>query len=265
MGRSLKGSLRERGAKWYASVPAEKGSLRRIEHGFESEQEAQRWLDAARAAVEAGHSAPEPDSFRLNPGNAVVRASVRPPAFPEAARQWRNMAYEELRRGQPERARRIDDIIRLHLVPWFGPRTSSISDLEDSGHLLTRLFVLHLAGRRVETDIPSSSVLMSGHLSLAETAKHLGKSEQTVRRYWLDGRFPNAQRKPGSTKILIPARDVENLELRRDNQRRTGLSKSYSNDILWVLRQVIGYAMANLRFKTGADAENTDGVERGST
>ena len=242
MGRPLKGSVRERKGVWYASLPESRGSSKRAEHRFDHEEDARRWLNAAVAAHAAGVGLPSPESFQLS---RRTKATTQAPAFAEVARRWRDMAYENLRRGQPERARRIDDMIRLHVNPWFGPRTSSISDLAESGHQLALDFVMHLAGRQMTV---SGKVIYddfdSGReLSIVDAAAFLEKSPQTIRRHRLDGRFPNSRRDE-TGKVWIPVFDLKKQHLRR-NDKKAGLAKSYANDILWTLRQIVKYAITN--------------------
>ena len=53
-------------------------------------------------------------------------------------------AYEDLRRGGPDRAERVRRIIDGYLVPWFAPRTTTIADLT---YFMAHDWLLHLVGR----------------------------------------------------------------------------------------------------------------------
>lgn len=241
MARPLKGSIRERNGAWYASLPAFRGSAERVEHAFDSEEDAQRWLNAAIAAFADNGPIPSPATFQVARNRSTVVSMA--PAFAEVARRWRGMAYEDLRKGQLERARRIDDIIRLHLVPWFGPRTSTIQDLNSGGHQLTLDFVLHLAGRHsTSKSIAEIRGAVASEFSIVDAAKFLKKSPQTIRRHHLDGRFRNSRR-DSVGKIWIPASDLLAPHLRRDSKQNGGLAKSYATDILWTLRQIVAFAI----------------------
>ena len=55
-----------------------------------------------------------------------------------------NAAYEDLRRGGPDRAERVRRIIDGYLVPWFAPRTTTVADVT---YYMAHDWLLHLVGR----------------------------------------------------------------------------------------------------------------------
>ncbi|MHB1928239.1 MAG: site-specific integrase [Acidimicrobiales bacterium] len=264
MGRRLTGSLRRHQGLWWASVPEAKGAGRRREESFGSEDDARSWLAQAVSALQAGRPVPDADPFRTHRRGARNKAA--PPAAAPAkvqpdiasvAQAWMNAAYEDLRRGGPERAERVRRIVDGYLVPWFAPRTTTVADVT---YFMVHDWLLHLVGREHTTksrsapSTPASAESAAGaageELSLAEVARLSAMSLPTVRRRWREGQLPGAYRDPkGHVRVPVEALD----SVRSKRRAPTGLSQRYVADALWVLRRVLGFARANGLFPPGFD------------
>ena len=149
MGRPLTGSLRSYQGLWWVSVPEARGASRRRHESFVAEADARSWLAQAVIAVRQGSPLPDPERFRTK-----TRTSRKTPTQPQplrikpdvasVARAWMNAAYEDLRRGGPERAERVRRIVDGYLVPWFAPRTATIADVS---YFMAHEWLLRLVGR----------------------------------------------------------------------------------------------------------------------
>jgi integrase len=265
MGRPITGSLRHHQNRWWASVPQPGGIGRRREEPFASQADAQAWLTQAVAAARAGERLPDPDRFRTT---KAARPKPRPPAparlQPDVAsvsRAWMAAAYEDLRRGGPERAERVRRIVEGFLVPWFAPRTTTISDVT---YFMAHEWLLHLVGR----DRAQASGALLGpppvpgpyrddeELSLAEAARAAGVSLPTARRRWRAGQLPGAYRDAQGC-VRVPAATALTITAKR--KAPGGLSQGYVTDALWVLRRVLAFARANGLFPPGFDP--TEGLD----
>jgi integrase len=263
MGRPLTGSLRHYQGLWWASVPEAKGVTRRRDESFLAEDDAHAWLAQAVTAVRAGRPLPDADRFRTRKPPTRPKPAARPeprkisPDVASVAQAWMVAAYEDLRRGGPDRAERVRRIIDGYLVPWFAPRTATIADLS---YFMVHDWLLNLIGRDkvAESEAtrggpsPQSNGASSGgdELTLAEAARACGVSLPTVRRRWRDGRLPGAYRN-AQGHIRVPAGALSAIGAKQ--HRPTGLSHSYVADALWVLRQVLAFARANGLFPPGFD------------
>ena len=262
MGRPLTGSLRSYQGLWWASVPEVRGSSRRRHESFVAEADARSWLAQAVAAVRQGSPLPDPNPSRTKP--RTKRTPPRPepaklsPDVASVAHAWMAAAYEDLRRGGPERAERVRRIVEGFLVPWFAPRTTTISELS---YFMAHEWLLHLVGRHgaAGPGVPfgaGAGVGDDGVLSLAEAAQIAGVSLPTVRRRWRAGQLPGAYRDPNG-QVRVPAAAVAAITTKR--RAPAGLSQSYVADALWVLRRVLAFARANGLFPPGFDP--TEGLD----
>jgi len=265
MGRPITGSLRRHQNRWWASVPQPGGVGRRREEPFASEADAQAWLTQAVAAARAGERLPDPDRFRTT---KAPRPNTRPreaprlqPDVASLARAWMAAAYEDLRRGGPERAERVRRIVEGFLVPWFAPRTATIADVT---YFMAHEWLLHLVGRdRAEVSgtllgpPPVPGPWCDGEeLSLAQAAKAAGVSLPTARRRWRAGQLPGAYRDPtGQVRVPVAAA----LAITAKRRAPAGLSQGYVTDALWVLRRILAFARANGLFPPGFDP--TEGLD----
>jgi integrase len=265
MGRPITGSLRHHQNRWWASVPQPGGVGRRREEAFASQADAQAWLTQAVAAARAGERLPEPDRFRTT---KAPRGKPRPTAAPRLqpdvaslSRAWMAAAYEDLRRGGPERAERVRRIVEGFLVPWFAPRTTTIADVT---YFMAHEWLLHLVGRdRAEASgtllgpPPVPGPFRDGEeLSLAQAARAAGVSLPTARRRWRAGQLPGAYRDPTGC-VRVPAAAALAITVKR--RAPAGLSQGYVTDALWVLRRVLAFARANGLFPPGFDP--TEGLD----
>jgi integrase len=172
-----------------------------------------------------------------------------------------NAAYEDLRRGGPERADRVRRIVDGYLVPWFAPRTTTISDLS---YLMAHDWLLHLVGRGHSRTTGKSAVVVPSlgvvddavELSLNQAAQAAGVSLPTARRRWRAGQLPGAYRNH-TGQVRVPAAAVAAISAKR--RAPTGLSQGYVTDALWVLRRILAFARANGLFPPGFDP--TEGLD----
>jgi integrase len=266
MGRPLTGSLRSYQGLWWVSVPEVRGASRRRHESFVAEDDARSWLAQAVAAVREGCSLPDPERFRTKTRTSrKALAQPQPlkiqPDVASVARAWMNAAYEDLRRGGPERAERVRRIVEGYLVPWFAPRTATITDVS---YLMAHEWLLRLVGRHRPGSTGNSSgwlARMSSHggegeLSLAEAAQASGVSLPTVRRRWRAGQLPGAYR-DHTGQVRVPAAAVAAITTKA--RAPVGLSQGYVADALWVLRRILAFARANGLFPPGFDP--TEGLD----
>jgi integrase len=268
MARPLSGGLRFQRGRWWASVPDKAATSGRHYESFLAEDDARAWLAQAVPAVRAGRSLPDAERFRTTKPARRTKTSAKPapakiqPDVASVAKAWMSAAYEDLRRGGPDRAERVRRIVDGYLVPWFAPRTAAISELS---YLMAHEWVLHLIGRqqtatsstpRAELNLRTQVDPEATELSLAEAARAAGVSVPTVRRRWRDGRLPGAYRDLHG-QIRVPVAALSAIATKQ--RHPIGLSRSYVADALWVLRQVLAFARANGLFPAGFDP--TEGLE----
>ena len=264
MARPLNGGLRFQRGRWWASVPDKAATSGRHYESFLAEDDARAWLAQAVPAVQAGRSLPDAERFRITKSTKRAKPAARPapaavqPDIASVAKAWMAAAYEDLRRGGPDRAERVRRIVEGYLVPWFAPRTTTVSDIT---YYMAHDWLLHLVGRE---HTPTSRSATPGlaplagsagpdtdELGLAAVARLCGVSLPTVRRRWRQGELPGAYRDPAGH-IRVPVAALDGV---RDKRGRApaGLSQRYVSDALWVLRRVLGFARANGLFPPGFD------------
>ncbi|HZT66282.1 MAG TPA: hypothetical protein VFA11_10890 [Acidimicrobiales bacterium] len=255
MGRPLSGSVRHHRNRWWASVPNPGGSRR--EEGFASEADARSWLAAALNAYRTGEPAPDPDRYRrarTRPAKAPARPAPAKvaPDIASVSQAWMAAAYEDLRRGGPERAERVRRIVEAYLVPYFAPRTTTVADVT---YQHCHNWLLSLVGRDRPTQLGVARRTRldgdEGEMGLAELAQAAGVSLPTARRRWRAGVLPGAYRDDNG-QVRVPAAAVATVTNKRA-RRPEGLSQSYVADALWVLRRVLAFARANGLAPAGFD------------
>ena len=264
MARPLNGGLRFQRGRWWASVPDKAATSGRHYESFFAEDDARAWLAQAVPAVRTGRPLPDAERFRTTKPAKRTAPSAKPPSakmqsdVASVAKAWMAAAYEDLRRGGPDRAERVRRIVDGYLVPWFAPRTTTVSDIT---YYMAHDWLLHLVGREhVPTTrsasaglapLPASVDPETDELGLAAVARLCGVSLPTVRRRWRQGELPGAYRDPAGH-IRVPVAALDGV---RDKRRRApaGLSQRYVSDALWVLRRVLGFARANGLFPPGFD------------
>lgn len=270
MSRPLTGSIRQREGRWCASLPEAKGAALRREERFATEREARAWLALAVADVEAGRPIADPVRIRVDPRpskgthTSETAATKISPDIASVANAWMGAAYDDLRRGGPERAERVRRIVDAYLVPWFAPRTETIADVT---YFMAHEWLLHLVGRtddQISTAARSGAPLRpvspssaTGEVGLAEAARLCRVSLPTMRRRWHGGQLPGAYRNTAGH-IRVPQRAIKQIQGPKA-KRSTGLSKRYVSDALWILRKVMAFARANGLFPAGFDP--TEGLE----
>ena len=263
MARPLTGGLRFTRGRWWASVPDKAAASGRHYESFLAEDDARAWLTQAVAAAQAGRPLPDAERFRTRkraerPKLTKPAAAKLQPDVASVAKAWMDAAYEDLRRGGPDRAERVRRIIDGYLVPWFAPRTTTVADVT---YYMAHDWLLHLVGREHTTktrSVPATPAVAASagsdrgteELTLAEVARLSGMSLPTVRRRWRDGELPGAYRNPkGHVRVPHAALDA----VRNKRHTPTGLSQRYVADALWVLRRILGFARANGLAQAGFD------------
>ena len=139
MGRPLTGSIRvSPSGRFEASIPSAKGSAQRVVATFDTQAQAQTWLDQAAAQVNAEQVVVAPC------------ASLRVSWFSKLCSDWHQRHHLIEQQGQPERAEAVLIHIRRHLLPYFEPRWASPSDVDYDA---CTKFMQFLAGRRDSNDL----------------------------------------------------------------------------------------------------------------
>ena len=267
MSRPLTGSIRQRQGGWCASLPEHRGTIRRREERFATETEARAWLARAVAALQAGRPIPDPPRRAQTAGAQVgkQRTPAIRPDIGSVADAWMAAAYEDLRRGGPERAERVRRIVEGYLVPWFAPRTTTIAEVT---YVMAHEWLLHLVGRTDPQPRGSDGdgsrsgprppgAAPAGEVGLAEAARRCGLSLPTMRRRFHDGQIPGAYR-DDQGRIRVPVRALRRVPGAR-GPSPDGLSKRYVTDALWILRKIMAFARANGLFPPGFDP--TEGLD----
>ena len=80
-----------------------------------------------------------PDADRPATPERELRADVA-----SVGRMWVDAAYDDLRRTGPDRAEQIRRILDSYVIPWFGPQTSTVSDIS---YFMVHEWLLKLVGR----------------------------------------------------------------------------------------------------------------------
>ena len=264
MARPLTGGLRFQRGRWWASIPDKMLASGRRYESFLAEDDARAWLAQAVTALQGNLPLPDAERFRIcKPASRPKPAQPKPakiqPDIASVANAWMNAAYEDLRRGGPDRAERVRRIIDGYLVPWFAPRTTTVADVT---YYMAHDWLLHLVGREHPTktrSVPATSAISAAsagtdrgtaELTLAEVARLSGMSLPTVRRRWRDGDLPGAYRNPKG-RVRVPHAALDAVRTKRHTP--TGLSQRYVADALWVLRRILGFARANGLAPAGFD------------
>ena len=138
MARPLTGSIRvSPSGRFEASIPSAKGSTQRVVATFDTQAQAQTWLDQAAAQVNAEQVVVAPC------------ATSRVSWFSKLCSDWHQRHHLIEQHGQPERAEAVLIHIRRHLLPFFEPRWASPSDVD---YDTCTNFMQFLAGRRDSND-----------------------------------------------------------------------------------------------------------------
>jgi integrase len=221
MSRPLTGSLARRGARVEASVPACRGSRRRVTRNFPDEVVARAWLQAAVAAIEAGEPVPEPQ-----------RAPEQRPATPEtaagwlerAARVWHDEHYRVGRRAGPGRADAVWRSLELHVLPYLAERAPTPAEF-------TRGAVFDLALLLSGRDEAAVSVRFGAELA------HTTPSRLAAR---LRRAGVVADQRDGTPWVTLgEVRNATGVPV------RIGLSAAVAAEALWALRRVEEHAVAD--------------------
>jgi predicted site-specific integrase-resolvase len=248
MGRPATGSIETRGSAYRASIPAAPGSKQRIGHTFTNEADARRWLEDANAARRDGRPIPDPKAYEgiyqrtLRPARRAVR---EPSPFSSVALTWWHEQYVLTERAGIERTEYVKDAITRTIGPFLD-RSGDIASITRNDVLaLVRVLSGRDDHRNVDTggsDGPVSARL----LTIAEAAEKLGVSHSTAKRYWLDGKFPNATKdasKGPQDRVRIPTGDVLAIaRSRKQEETRTALARSTVNELLRIVNGVFVYA-----------------------
>ena len=121
MARPLTGGLRFQRGTWWASIPDKTAASGRRYESFLAEDDARAWLAQAVTALQANLPLPDAERFRTRkptsrPKSAPPKPAKIQPDIASVANAWMNAAYEDLRRGGPDRAERVRRIIDGYLA-----------------------------------------------------------------------------------------------------------------------------------------------------
>lgn len=170
MARRLSGSIRDLDGRFEASVPERRGSKPRVYAYFATRAEAERWCADAVAALYAGEPVPMPAAPAPEQTAAVLVGGTADPDrhfFARGARAWHTERYMYMRTAQPERAKKTDDMMRLHIVPFFTTRTRRPDELTRD---VVNDFLQGLTGSR------------QARFTVADAAAIAGRPERSIRR-----------------------------------------------------------------------------------
>lgn len=255
MARPLTGSRWERGSRFYASVPEERGSRRRVEVSFASETERDAWLRAAVAAAEAGRRPPDSAIFRNGPAATTGKDTTGPPfeagagrpgdhsprpLFEALAYGWLDEYYRQLRNADAGRERDVRIMVENYLIPAFaGPVIADPAVARKRLIDFVRRMAREPEWEAEEKAAPAGDCL----LTIAEATVACGRSVATVRRALRAGKLPGARRGPDGA-WLIPASALA-VGVGRDAPIRQAVSRPYARNILWVHAKILDWGRAN--------------------
>ncbi|MHB8827846.1 MAG: hypothetical protein ACYC5Z_09305 [Acidimicrobiales bacterium] len=190
-------------------------------------------MAAALAAMD--HGLPVPDYRLYVPTVQTAMVSDVPTGFAEVAWAWFNEQYAE---SEPERRRKVEMMLRLHINPFFTQRRRNIGDVTSTD---VSQFLRFLAGWGPNEEVSESppTLLVARHYSLDEIAKFSGAHISAVKRASAEKKFADVVME--SRRILVPAASVLAAGFGPGSHRqRTALptvkSVKYAGEILVVLR-----------------------------
>jgi integrase len=151
MPRRLSGSIRELNGTFEASVPERRGSKQRVYEYFDTRDDAERWSAAAVDALYADRPVPIGAAYKRPVRHAVDASAGDPTArhfFAQSAEAWHTERYIRLRVAGADRAQKVSDILRLHVLPFF---TTMTARPEDFTRELVIEFLERMTGSRDAT------------------------------------------------------------------------------------------------------------------
>ncbi|MFA5566523.1 MAG: hypothetical protein WC184_10910 [Acidimicrobiia bacterium] len=139
MARPLTGSIKKQNGRWVASVPAERGSRRRVSTSWLDEKAARFWLatqvERLNAGLPAQRASTEGRVSRRTVGQAPVSSPPESPAslepradhadgqrpvrLAEVGARWHREHYALLHGADAERTKDVLGILNRHLIPAF--------------------------------------------------------------------------------------------------------------------------------------------------
>ncbi|NNN09788.1 MAG: site-specific integrase [Acidimicrobiaceae bacterium] len=257
-GRPLKASLKgNRNGTVTIRIPKAVGSTKRVSEQFPNLEVGERWRAAALAARKAGLALPDPEPYRAAANRRT--SEVLLDGFADVAWAWWQKFYP-VDSTSPERVDDVEAHIRLHLIPFFGPRVDHIRDItyEDCED-----FVSHMSGKREKSTPAQTIVAHVRELTLAEAATWCGKSKSGVRKAWMLGKFPTAYldtTRDVTGVVRVPIGDLIKAGYVPNEstvEAPYGYSPKQVNALLSDLRQMFKFAMA----KNLMDTDPSLGIE----
>lgn len=237
--------------KWHASLPVARGAKKRVScDRFPDEVAANRWIADGIEALKSGRRVPKTDPYCVSTATGSGRPSAKskvaaPPTIAEVAWAWHHDNYEIFRRGDLERAEGVRGVIDNHILPFFGPRLTTVADLDDPvrGPELCTQFAQHLAAQDAATPAPTAMTDGGSELlDASAAAARFNSSVSTVNRRRRDGKLTAAATGPNG-ELLYRSEDLQQV-LGARGQRAYGLRRSYATEVLRVLNKILGYARA---------------------
>lgn len=245
-GRPLSAETREnRDGSVSIRVPVARGSTERVTLRFPSIEQANRYRTALLAAWNSDLPLPNPEPFRTD--HASHGPTTTSDSFAEVALAWWRRAYPESYKN-PETAERVGANLTTHLIPYFSARVDRISDIT-AEHC--EEFVDFMAGKRVHPPSPRAVVAEARDFTLAEAATWSGKSKATIRKAYLNNKFPNAYRDhlPGRPEFIrVPVADLISagyVPTTKATEVPYGYARKNVNEMLSALRRIFTYAKAH--------------------
>lgn len=226
MARRLSGSIRELDGPFEASVPERRGAKQRVYAYFATRAEAEHWCADAVVALYAGEPVPIPVTPVPTLTSAGLVGDTADPErhyFARGARAWHTERYIQMRTAQPERAKKTNDMMRTHIVPFFTTATSRPDQLTRS---VVVDFLLRLTGDR------------DARYPIADAAAIAGRPERSIRRLVERGDLPTVGT-DATGRRLVRLADLETaLGVTR---MRTAYALSTVQEIFKTFRQIEKY------------------------
>lgn len=261
MSRPLTGSERMVGpGVWEMTVPVKKlvdgkSKTVRKSHRFKSLSAARAWRDEAVEAIKAGRPVPEPTVAPVEVAPSAVAATYKVMSLAEVAAEWfeHHKDHETVGHDRGEG-------VRTDLSKWILPFFGDVSDMRMLQLKHGDRFSRFLAGEDISFDgtpmvDPAGRLILSTdpeqEMTMSRASAESGLSVNRLRRALFGDRPCTGD------EIVTPAdlADTGLMVLRRPR----GLAPDTAQDTIWVLHQLIRYAVTTSAMEKLPWAQSGDG------
>lgn len=243
MSRKLIGSKKYTGTVWTASLPIHRGATKRRTYTFTTEEAADRWIAAAKSAIENGTDLPVPGAE----GRVATRRTPKTGTdFRAMADAWHAERYDELRRGKHDRATTtLGHIKRIHA---FMDERGLVLETMVRDEVKSLQATLTRSTTEVTVRVPDG-VDPTRLVTMAEAVELDGMaSKSTLKRRKAEGKLVPVDPSAAVHRFLVADLYNEDIlgpggELRRGPRTNGSLSQDVANDVMWVFEEVSKYAL----------------------